>query len=341
MAQHRGDGGLVEVEHERAPLPFQVVVQHRLAEGIDRRRAALGRDLDDAAILPARRALRPGEPQDQAIPALGQRGDERALDRRQLGAERGVGEEPAALVAWLRHDRAPVAVVVEPEPRHGEVEAQLERPAADLRHHHGAGVLERRRGVETARSDVAQERARQERRPRHRLPARPRQLGEELLIGQLVVHRADHRLRRHLDDAAIEVAQRRRQLEELLAVGRAAGRGLAVVREEVRRRQRRRPADRARPDAVADDLRHRRALRGRGGALGGRLPHHPHAHGGVADERRHVHADALRVEGRQVAGIVFPRPRQPRPQRLERHALDELQQTHQRLAMLRADRARP
>ena len=149
-------GGLVEVEHAarptappgRRPAPSS----QKASTGVVPRSAAIS-----TTLRSCQRAVRsdPASRRTRRSQLLRQRDDEPALDRRQLGAERGVGEQPAALLAWLRHDRAPERVVVEPEPRHGEVEAQLERPAADLRHHHGAGVLERRRGVEAARSDVA------------------------------------------------------------------------------------------------------------------------------------------------------------------------------------------
>jgi hypothetical protein len=88
--------------------------------------------------------------------------------------------------------------------------------------------------------------------------------------------------------------------------------------------------------AVPQQLGHRRALRRGGWALGGGLAHHPDAHGRVADERCHVDADALRIERGEVAGVVLPGPGQTGSQGVERHALDELEEPHERLAMLRA-----
>src|SRR5262249_42778061 len=80
-------------------------------------------------------------------------------------------------------------------------------------------------------------RARQQRGPGDGLAARTRQLGEELLVLQLVLDGADHRLGRDLDDPAIESPQRFGEGDELLARRRAARGRLAVVGEEVRRRE--------------------------------------------------------------------------------------------------------
>jgi hypothetical protein len=120
---------MTSAPHWSCRSPFEDDV----AERVDRRHAALGRDGRDAPVLQLRGALGLREAQHDLVPLARERGDEPARKAAQLLAERRVAEHPHALLARLGHDRAPERIVVEPEAGLREVEAELERPAADLR----------------------------------------------------------------------------------------------------------------------------------------------------------------------------------------------------------------
>ena len=149
----------------------------------------------------------------------------------ELGAEGGIGEEPPPLLARLRHEGPPEGVVLEVEGRLGEVEAHLERPAADLRDDDTAGRLELRGVSEEPRRAPGREGVVEERSPRDELLARVGQAREEALLLELVVGRPDQAPRRHLDDPPLEGAERRGQLEQLLGVGEPARRRCPVAEE--------------------------------------------------------------------------------------------------------------
>jgi hypothetical protein len=178
----------------------------------------------------------------------------------------------------------------------------------------------------------------EERRPDDRLPARARELRIRRDLRDLVVGRAEQEPRCDLDDAAVERRERACELEELVPVGDAARRRLVVVGEEVRRRERRRPAERARGHALAYERRHRGSFRRRRGALEGVGAHDVEPNRGMPDERRHVDAEPALLDGVQVLRIALPRPRDRRAERVERHALDEAEEPHDRVAVLRAAR---
>ncbi|MDW8249569.1 MAG: hypothetical protein RMJ98_09735, partial [Myxococcales bacterium] len=61
---------------------------------------------------------------DQAVPGRRQRRHEALRHRPQLVAEGGIGETRSPFAPGQRHDGPPEGIVLEPEARHGEVEAE-------------------------------------------------------------------------------------------------------------------------------------------------------------------------------------------------------------------------
>ena len=336
VAQQPGDRVFVAVHHDDTPLPGQVVLEHQLAEGVERLPPASFRDLRYAPVLPSLGRRRRRDAEHEAIPGGREPRDERA-ELVELRAEGGIGERPAPLVARACHEGAPERHLLQEEGRLREVEAHFEWAAADLGHHLEAARLELCRLIEHLHRAIGNVRIVEERRPGDEFAARPRQLGERLLLPRLLRRRPDRRARRDLDHAAVETGERRGKGEELLLVGDPTRRGRAIA-EEVRRRERRRPADGTRVHRRAHERGHGGALFGRRGAFDRGRPHHAVADGGVTDEGGHVRPDAAPLERGEVATEVLPCPLDAGAQRLERHTLDEEQQLHQRFTVRRTAR---
>ena len=90
------------------------------------------------------------------------------------------------------------------------------------------------------------------------------------------------------------------RVRQLVLVGESTRCRLVGVAEEVRRRERRRPAERAGGDPLADQRGHLRALLGGGGTFGRRRAHDVQAHGGMPDERADVHRGTQPIDGVEV-----------------------------------------
>ena len=140
-----------------------------------------------------------------------------------------------------------------------------------------------------------------------------------------------------LDDARAHVTERGRELVQLLDGRHDAGDGaseqvhVAAVAVE-------REAERALPDGVPDELLHLFHLGGSGlGPLERLVTHDPAAHGGVADERARVDAEAL-VEVIEVAPERRPLPGDALLQALHGDGLDAREHHGEGVVVLRFHR---
>src|SRR5690606_25691357 len=118
--------------------------------------------------------------QEHPLPARREQRLEVAVEAAQLRAERLAREARATRLARLVQDRLPVCVVLEAEGWGAEVEAQLERSAADLRHDARAFGLTLGRGREHLLRRAREERVVVQRREGDRLARDAREALEAL-----------------------------------------------------------------------------------------------------------------------------------------------------------------
>ena len=126
-------------------------------------------------------------------------------------------------------------------------------------------------------------------------------------------------------------------LEDLGALGKPAGHGLSPgpgMRTGLRRRE----ADRARIERLADEPAHLRHLVGGRRAFGGVVAQHVRAQRRMPDHHRDVQPGLLPLDRVEVLGKRLEGPRNAGGQRVDRHSLDVLEGAGDRLAVLRLRR---
>jgi hypothetical protein len=121
---------------------------------------------------------------------------------------------------------------------------------------------------------------------------------------------------------------------------RGSARHRPALPADVRRRLRRREADRAGRERLRDECAHRRDLRVRRLALRRLLAHDVESHRRVADERADVDRGAAALDRDEELREALERPvrADPGPERVERHALDLLERAEHEVAVRGARR---
>ena len=189
-----------------------------------------------------------------------------------------------------------------------ESEQQAERAARDLRADRHALVVRLAREVEHLLPLVGVEVV-LEQRERDRAPGLAREPAHpvHLLLGRGEVL-AHHARRRELEHARAGVGERAAHREQLVLGRVRAGDRLAVDRA-VGDRARRRHAERAGLDALADDARHRLDVVGRRRLVArAALAHHVAAHRAVRHLRADVDRELLACRGRRGTRGTSPSP---------------------------------